>query len=197
MSRSNLRPVDAVVKGPAAEPAQGSAPACDGTIRDNVACTYRKLERESSAAADLLAVMFTRLHEHTTGRCSSICGPHSPDVMRRLVRAEDSMNIGELVRLAVVMGLRKEVADFLAPLLDEIGLDVAVRPSLGPNLIEAVAEFTGAAGDLSAGVIRALGDGVLDHDEENAIEDTFDRAEQKIAAARAALARTRKQGGRL
>jgi hypothetical protein len=117
--------------------------------------------------------------------------------MRRLVRGEDSMNIGELVRLACVVGLRKEVADFLTPLLDHIGLDVAVRPVLGPNLVEAVAEFTAASGELSAGVIRGLGDGVLDNEEANAIEDTFDVAERKIAAARAALARTRKQGGRL
>lgn len=193
MSRSNLQPVDKLGQGPLRAISEGSAPRYDATIRDNVAVTYRKLERAAPRAADRLAEGFTALHESMSGRCSSTCGYHSPDMFRRIVRGEDSMNIGELYRMAAE-GQTEEVMGFLAPLLDMCNRDVVKRPMRGPTLSAAAADVSVTAGRLLAAVIRAAGDGMLDRDEERQLATGLEDLEKGVSDAKAALGRGRSNG---
>lgn len=185
-AHANLRAAIREAQGPS-EALDGGAPGrYDDTIRDNVAVSYRKLERAAPAAADRLAEGHTRLHETLAGRCASACGYDSPDIFRRKVRGEDVLNAGDLYRLAS-SGQGEAVVAYLTPLLDMCGRDAVQRPKLGPTLTSAAAAVSESAGRLLATLVRAMEDGVLDATEREALRVVVDKLEGEVVATKAAM----------
>lgn len=168
-------------------------------VRDALASSSQRMDREYPEALDLLARALVAIGEPLRGAAGVLSGTHSDDAWREQLRGERVMPAYDLFRLVESDHPRaaRAVDRLLAVLLDR---RAARRQGLAPlTLAEAAARLSkdsarlsGETSDVLAAALRALADGRATMLELDVIERELDEQETAASAQAASAATMRR-----
>lgn len=167
---------------------QGSQPTF--ATRDKLAARLRRLDRDAPEALDLLALAIDAAHEELRGVAGLLAGPRGADHFRRVLRGEEAGISAELARLALDprREARAAVRAYLDVVAGAIGYHLDLNLASPVEIHEAHAGKVEADARLSAELVRASADGVIDSDEIATLKVQVAEDEARIARLRASLA---------
>ena len=160
-------------------------------LRDALAVRCQAIERERPEVLDLTMEVLGALHDHLSGRASSLAGNRAPKYFRECLRGEHALTLEDLARLAM------DAPTALGPALDRLlrptGYRVVVNDVPGPSSApEAAAQLVEEINIVTVALLRALSDGrQSDRGEGALLVRQLDGIERRVAALRQAIGGTR------